>query len=70
MKEVCHVGYICFPNIENKAVLKEAGVEETELKVERFTFICPVNHPSIFGRLVPNPSPQSEIQSPENRDHP
>ena len=54
MKEVCYVGFICFPNIENKAILKEAGVEETELKVERFTFICPVNHPSIFEWLVPN----------------
>ena len=49
MKEVCHVGFICFPNIENKAVLKEAGLGETELKVERFTFICPIDHPSIFG---------------------
>ena len=57
MKDVCHVGFICFPNIENKTVLKEAGVEETELKVERLTFICPVNHPSIFGRLVLNASP-------------
>ena len=41
MKGVSHVGFICFPNIENQAVLEEAGLEDTELKVERF--ICPID---------------------------